>query len=1129
VPATVSSIAQAAFSYLTSLNSISLPSTVTRIQSQAFQQSGVAIINIPTGVVSIDDYAFYYCTSLTVLDLSQCSLLTSIGTQVFTGSALTSISIPASVTSIADYAFINAANLASVVFLPPSAAVPSGHMNVGIEAFMGCTALKTVTLSSAVAMVSDYAFFGNAGLTSVICPQPPPTISALAFQSSGVTGCTSSSASASSSPTFIPLQSPSSTLSSSPPSISPVQSFVTSSPSSTSTTLNGVVCASRLDPGCSTATNIIVPATVSSIAQAAFSYLTSLNSISLPSTVTRIQSQAFQQSGVAIINIPTGVVSIDDYAFYYCTSLTVLDLSQCSLLTSIGTQVFTGSALTSISIPASVTSIADYAFINAANLASVVFLPPSAAVPSGHMNVGIEAFMGCTALKTVTLSSAVATVSDYAFFGIAGLTSVICPQPPPTISALAFQSSGVTGCTSFVSTSSTPTFVTTTKPSSAPVTASPSTAPTTVSPSAFPTNSPSFKSTLSPTKSPSATPSNSPSFKSTYTPSTNPTFLRTANPTAPTVISTVVPSITSIPTIKTTVKPTVTPTTVPTLTPTAKTTISPSTIPTRTPTATSPTSIPTPNPSFKANGQPTTPQPTSICTGSVVTITVDRLGVRSPVSSEVFGANFVDWTQGTPFTVSRIGGNAESTYNYKTDSTNRGSDWFFITLPMDFNTNVAGLPASSTQNSYVTNAINNNANILLTVPMTGWVGKDRTKTWSYPTNVFPGQTSNEGNYGGSPQAGSGFVYGGPTGTMPVTWNPQIPYYAYIPIDTTWITAWVKQLQSNHGVGKAIYFSMDNEPMLWKSSHQDVRPNPTTYDDLWTLTVAYSNAVKAAEPAAKIFGPVTWGLCDFYYSENDSCGPGSDFYGHGSMGWIEWYLTQVGATYANTGVKLVDYLDLHYYPQSGEFSADASFDTLRLRSIRELYDPTYRSESWLQNWIHPYPALIPTALALIQQKAPWMKLAITEYSWGSTYGSALAQAEILAIFATHGVSFATEWNYSPGNNKVDAYKMYLNYDGLGGKVSGAALPSVSCAVDTVGSYAIENAVTGKLFVILFNKATTFTTVPGLINGPMTSQIGLHYSFSSGVPLAADTVVYVSQQGSFTVVLPPRSAHLLVFSV
>lgn len=187
------------------------------------------------------------------------------------------------------------------------------------------------------------------------------------------------------------------------------------------------------------------------------------------------------------------------------------------------------------------------------------------------------------------------------------------------------------------------------------------------------------------------------------------------------------------------------------------------------------------------------------------------------------------------------------------DSTNRGADWFFITLPMDFNTNVAGLPASSTQNAYVTNALNQNANILLTVPMTGWVGKDRTKTWSYPTNVFPGQTANEGYYGGSPLAGSGLVYGGPTGTMPVTWNSQIPYYAYIPIDTTWITAWIKQLQSNHGAGNVIYFSMDNEPMLWKENHRDVRPNPTTYDALWTLTLAYSNAVKAAEPAAKIFG------------------------------------------------------------------------------------------------------------------------------------------------------------------------------------------------------------------------------------------------------------------------------------
>lgn len=72
-------------------------------------------IDIPDGVETIGDAAFYDCTSLTSITIP--SSVTSIGESAFQDcSALTSITIPSSVTSIGDYAFRDCSTLTSITF-----------------------------------------------------------------------------------------------------------------------------------------------------------------------------------------------------------------------------------------------------------------------------------------------------------------------------------------------------------------------------------------------------------------------------------------------------------------------------------------------------------------------------------------------------------------------------------------------------------------------------------------------------------------------------------------------------------------------------------------------------------------------------------------------------------------------------------------------------------------------------------------------------------------------------------------------------------------------------------------------------------------------------------------------------
>ncbi|HJT98199.1 MAG TPA: glycoside hydrolase family 44 protein, partial [Rhodanobacteraceae bacterium] len=215
------------------------------------------------------------------------------------------------------------------------------------------------------------------------------------------------------------------------------------------------------------------------------------------------------------------------------------------------------------------------------------------------------------------------------------------------------------------------------------------------------------------------------------------------------------------------------------------------------------------------------------------------------------------------------------------------------------------------------------------------------------------------------------------------------------------------------------------------------------------------------------------------SAADNCLDGPDRQAHGGMPFVAWYLQQVCANPLPGGARVVDVLDLHYYPQGANvaLSDDDSPDTAarRLRSLKELYDAAWVSESWISDlgdgpYHYDKPNLIPRARAWIDQYCPGTKLAITEYNWGNddTTSGAVAQAELFGIFAREGVDLATRWVAPEANTRVErAYTLFLDYDGAGSKVDGASAAATSADVDTIGAYAFA-ATGGRTIVLLTNK-------------------------------------------------------------
>jgi len=283
---------------------------------------------------------------------------------------------------------------------------------------------------------------------------------------------------------------------------------------------------------------------------------------------------------------------------------------------------------------------------------------------------------------------------------------------------------------------------------------------------------------------------------------------------------------------------------------------------------------------------------------------------------------------------------------------------------------------------------------------------------------------------------------------------------------------LKHIVDVFGKDAVIWFQLDNEPGLWHATHRDVHPNPLTYDELWAKTVAYSVAIKTAFPNAKIFGPISWGWCAYMFSPADgNCKDGADRQAHDDLPLIEWYIQQIARYKFSTGIQLIDYIDFHYYPASANVAfgpvEDLVTTTLRLRSTRSLYDPDYVDESWVSEAIY----IIPRVRNWINQYTPGLKIAISEYNWGwdEIITGAVAQAEVLAIFAREQVDVSARWVVPElGSVVEDAYKIFLNYDGHGAKISGDSVGANTTSIDEVTGYAFDDTTTKTLYVLLISK-------------------------------------------------------------
>ena len=188
--------------------------------------------------------------------------------------------------------------------------------------------------------------------------------------------------------------------------------------------------------GRSSLSEIVIPSSVTSIGNSAFSYCSSLSEVVIPSSVTSIGDSVFWYCrSLSDIVIPSSVTRIGDSAFFYCSSLSNIVIP--SSVTSIGDSAFSYcSSLSEVVIPSSVISIGNSAFSNCSSLSEVV-------IPSSVTRIGDSAFFYCSSLSNIVIPSSVTSIGNYAFLNCRSLSDIVVPSSVTSIGDGAF-----VGCSS---------------------------------------------------------------------------------------------------------------------------------------------------------------------------------------------------------------------------------------------------------------------------------------------------------------------------------------------------------------------------------------------------------------------------------------------------------------------------------------------------------------------------------------------------------------------------------------------------------------------------------------------------------------------------------------------------------
>lgn len=371
IPSSVTRIEQFAFAYCGNMETVKLPDELTYLGPGAFYGTTINELTIPKGTEHSTIYSnninYYALTKAVIKNLSFADGTTYIPSRFCYMSYVENVSIPDTVTEIGDGAF-RSCSIAEI-------SLPDSIKRIGAEAFYYCYNLKKCELGNGVTEVGTNAFYRCGMLTELNLPSTVTTLGDYIIRETAIREFT------------VPK-------------------------SVTTCSTNGSLTR------CSTLEKVI-----------------------FEDGIKEIPAYICRDTSIASVEIPASVTKVGAYAFYNCQQLELTELT--NQIQEIGSGAFERCfSITEFKLPSSLETMGANIFSNTPIEIIIV--------PKKVKNIMLEGtngpFSGCTTLRHVTLQYGTLAIPEYMFYG-STIKTVTIPDSVVSIGKCAFQGSGLTNIT----------------------------------------------------------------------------------------------------------------------------------------------------------------------------------------------------------------------------------------------------------------------------------------------------------------------------------------------------------------------------------------------------------------------------------------------------------------------------------------------------------------------------------------------------------------------------------------------------------------------------------------------------------------------------------------------------------
>ncbi|WP_435353559.1 glycoside hydrolase family 44 protein [Emticicia sp. SJ17W-69] len=266
--------------------------------------------------------------------------------------------------------------------------------------------------------------------------------------------------------------------------------------------------------------------------------------------------------------------------------------------------------------------------------------------------------------------------------------------------------------------------------------------------------------------------------------------------------------------------------------------------------------------------------------------------------------------------------------------------------------------------------------------------------------------------------------------------------------------------------KLQYWNMDNEPEIWSGTHDDLFSTQPSAEDFMQKYFAVAKKARTTYPNIKLVGPVTANEWQWYrWGSANITADGKTY------PWLEYFIKRIAEEQKTSGIKLLDVLDIHYYPSSKITTEVVQYHRVffdknyvypeanGVRTINGGYDTGQTKEyifARCNEWLEKYLGV-----------NHGVKLGLTESGIALTDPNAVAvwYASTLGEFMKNEVEIFTPWNWSVG--MWETLHLFSRYNK---KIS---IKGQSSEEEFVSAYPTINAKKDSMTVVLVNRSTTTT--------------------------------------------------------